>query len=192
MSGAEPTWDDIEAAELVNVITGEAPRLATAVKMVVDADTDMWWILFEGEDDGVVADANQKHDDAIYNHDVFELFYSDTGDGNRYKELEVSPLNVTFDASIVYNKPFAFAGDASWELVGWTTQTAHDAAAFRSQWRIPLASLDNPPKRGARMPANIYRIDRGISSDKDEYTAWSRTGVLSFHVPERFGVLVFE
>ena len=38
--------------------------------------------------------------------------------------------------------------------------------------------------------ANCYRIDR--AHDNDEYSAWSPTGEIQFHMPNRFGYVVFS
>jgi hypothetical protein len=36
---------------------------------------------------------------------------------------------------------------------------------------------------------NLYRIER--SQRGEEFTTWSPTGVLNYHVPDSFGELVF-
>ena len=194
LGGEEPgaaQWDNIESIQLVDVITGKPPLLNTSVKMLTDSDTRAWWILFTGLDNGVVTKDEYKHDDPIYDCDVLELFYCDTGSLYEYKELEVSPKNVTFDASITYRKPFDFTGDTSWELEGWKTRASYDSASIQSLWKIPLDSLGIAYMPGLVLPANLFRIDRGADSGHDEYTAWQPTGVLSFHLPDKFGRLIF-
>ncbi len=37
---------------------------------------------------------------------------------------------------------------------------------------------------------NLYRIDRPLDGS-DEYTAWQPTGKINYHMPEKFGTLVF-
>ena len=51
----------------------------------------------------------------------------------------------------------------------------HDRSPFR-------------PDHGDRWRANFYRIDR--AHDADEYSAWSPTGEIQFHMPNRFGYVV--
>lgn len=48
-----------------------------------------------------------------------------------------------------------------------------------------------PKKRGERWRVNLYRIDRP-KDGRDEYTAWSPTGEMNFHLPEKFGELIFD
>ena len=59
--------------------------------------------------------------------------------------------------------------------------------------RIPFAAFPevNPPKPGDAWRANFFRIDR---AEPPEFTAWSPTLETppNFHVPERFGHLLFE
>jgi hypothetical protein len=64
---------------------------------------------------------------------------------------------------------------------------------WQVEMRIPFAAFPevNPPKAGDMWRANFYRIDR---SDSPEFTSWSPTLETppNFHVPERFGYLLFE
>jgi hypothetical protein len=63
---------------------------------------------------------------------------------------------------------------------GWTAELA-----------IPFRALiAASPRTGTEWRANFGRIDRPKDRER-ELTAWSPTGVRSFHVPERFGVITF-
>ena len=171
--------------------TGEAPRQATYVRTCCDRDARLWLVRFDGDDDEIRSDFTE-HDDPIFQQDVFEMFYSDTGESCQYKELETSPRNVTFDADITYHAPGKFTGNWPWTLEGWTSETTYDEASRRltSVWAIPFDSLAREPVPGLEMAINFYRIDR---SDKgDEFQAWSPTGSHGFHMPSRFGKVIFE
>ena len=75
---------------------GAAPRLATTV--AVFADDECLNVVFQVEDDGIVA-THFTHDAPLYEEDVVEIFVSPS-DPSRYFEIEVSPLGTTFDARI--------------------------------------------------------------------------------------------
>jgi hypothetical protein len=67
--------------------------------------------------------------------------------------------------------------------------------AFYVELAIPLTefitSKNVPPQKGDRWLFNLYRIDRG-KNGQDEYSAWMPTGEINFHMPQKFGELVFE
>jgi hypothetical protein len=55
---------------------------------------------------------------------------------------------------------------------------------------IPLTVFSVIPKSGLEWRVNFYRIDDDPQGNR-HYWAWSPTGKLNFHVPFRFGKLVF-
>jgi hypothetical protein len=75
------------------------------------------------------------------------------------------------------------------------TDHPHPKQEAHSSWSVeialPFASIGGKPKKDAEWRANFYRIER---SGEAEYSAWSPTmkDPADFHVPERFGRLVFE
>jgi hypothetical protein len=100
--------------------------------------------------------------------------------------------------------------DTSWDCPGLVTavhvegdlhtsrpETRDPKPDAHSWWSaviaIPFAAFPevNAPNTGDMWRANFYRIDR---VDPPEFTAWSPTLETppNFHVPERFGFLVFE
>jgi len=187
----ESQWDAVPGVWLADVVTGEPPRQVTRVHSCYDVQAGMWFVKFDAEDDAIVSDF-MNHDDPLYDQDVFEMFYSDTPDPYRYKELEVSPRNVRFDADITFSELWKFSARLEWNLTGWETDTKYDPARGRlvSVWSIPLTSLECVPESGYAMPINFFRIDRSPAGD--EYQAWSPTGVVLFHVPDKFGRILFE
>ena len=64
--------------------------------------------------------------------------------------------------------------------------------SWSAEWAIPFASLGvAAPRAGDRWRANFFRIDQAHGG---EYSAWSATlaDPPDFHLPDRFGLLVFE
>ena len=80
---------------------------------------------------------------------------------------------------------------------GGPRDSQHSTLDTQASWvvemRIPFAAFPevNPPKPGDVWRGNFYRIDR---AEPPEFTAWSPTLETppNFHVPERFGYIVFS
>ena len=183
-------WDTLPGMSLSDTVTGGKPFLATTVKAFYDDAQKSLFFGFWARDDAVVSDY-RKRDDPIYNQDVLELFVCDTPVLHRYKEFQVSPYNVQYDADITYHSEGKFDVNVSWDFEGWRTETAYaaDANSLASVWTLPFSGFASMPEAGASWRMNIYRCDhseRGV-----ELQAWSPTGARQFHVPERFGWLDF-
>lgn len=144
-----------------------------------------------------------KRDEPLYEQDVVEVFLSPPGDLRRYLEFEFSPRNVIFDARVFNPRLRAGADmkvDTAWDCQGLESavQVVGDAAdrsrrdpAWSVEVAIPFAGMGvAAPAVGARWRGNFYRIDYARPT---EFSAWSPTLVdpASYHVPERFGWLVF-
>jgi carbonic anhydrase/acetyltransferase-like protein (isoleucine patch superfamily)/bifunctional DNA-binding transcriptional regulator/antitoxin component of YhaV-PrlF toxin-antitoxin module len=196
----ELSWSRAEAIPLLLAGDGEAPRLATEVRLCWDdrclyaafscKDTDIWGTYFQ-------------RDEPLYDEEVVELFLSPTGDLRHYFEFEVSPRNTLFDAKV-----FSPEGDRRSMLVDveWNApgiQTAVRVAGtldnrddvdlgWIAEIAIPFADLGlaGPPSPGDRWRANFHRIERG---EVEEFSAWSPTLKIpaDFHVPSRFGTIEF-
>jgi len=211
-------WENMEVEEryLREVVTGEQPRLKTRFRACWTADA--LHIRFECEDDHVVATMEQR-DDPIYLEDVVEVFIDKSGTGEVYYEFEVSPRNVVFDALIHYNGGDKEV-DISWDAKGFHTEVLDGADGWKTyELRIPFADLDWElgqgqeqmqeqeqghehehelqergenwtPQPGAEWRWNLYRIDDDLEGNR-HYWAWSPTGKVDFHMPHRFGTLVF-
>jgi hypothetical protein len=176
----------LSPVRLSDARTGEAPRLATAVRVGLRAAA--LCIRFDGRDAGVVATLRER-DAPLWKEDVFEVFLAAEDPPRRYFEFEVNPLGAIFDAR-VESPELARASmrvDGSWDCAGLSARVTLRPDRWSALLTIPLEPLFGPAAPG-RLRANFYRIDRG---DEDEYSAWSPTFAepADFHVPERFGVL---
>lgn len=181
---------------LCNSIDGSSPRLATEVGAYYDRE--MLYILFEGEDDQIVA-SFLEHDEPLYQEDVVEVFLAPCR-LTEYFELEVNPLGTTFDARIFHpdGNRSAMNAELQWECSGfWTAlqrqESNHGRWRFSVVLAVPFDALERrTPRLGESWRANFYRIDRGAAGD--EYTAWRPTfrDPADFHVPSAFGELMFR
>lgn len=178
-------WKEVPGIRLSDTVTGEEPPLATSVQAYWNENGMV--VRFVGEDSGIVAEMT-AHDDDLYEEDVLELFLADTGDLRTYKELEVSPANVRFDARIVNDGSGRVEVEREWHAEGWITKTEADVCKLSSVWFIPWTAFDGQqPAAGDSWRVNVYRIDRGSEPSKDLYMAWSPTEAVNFHLPEKFG-----
>lgn len=188
-SGPAPDWESVEGVELADTVDGSRARLATVVKMCRTASHIH--VRFECEDDHIVANYTNR-DDPIYKEDVVELFLDESGDGRTYKEYELSPRNVAFDAMIAKEPGQPPKVDTSWDDEGMKTSVVETAPGrFVYELALPVEGLSRPPAAGTVWRANFYRID-GDPQGKRHYWAWSPTGKVDFHRPEHFGTIELE
>ncbi|MFD0672390.1 carbohydrate-binding family 9-like protein [Cohnella sp. GCM10027633] len=181
-------WARIEPIGLADTVTGAAPRLATKVKACW---TDRaLHIRFDCEDDHVVSTMGRR-DDPLYEEDVVEVFLDETGEGRTYLEFEVSPANVLFDAEVTYYAEGSIRADTDWDAVGIETSAGASGAGARfAELRIPFENFRRAPSGGTAWRWNAYRIDEDRSGVR-QYSAWSPTGKVNFHMPGKFGELLF-
>jgi hypothetical protein len=187
-------WDKIPQIILLDVVTGGTSRLSTTVQAFWSKSSESMYFRFVCDDDYMVSTMT-NHDDPIYEEDVVEVFISETGSLQDYKEFEVSPTNVKFDAQIRNTPPERLKVSTEWDAAGWKTEVYwnEDRTQYVSVWELPFANFEGGcPAQGDEWRMNCYRIDRGRSKESDQYTAWSPTGIANFHVPANFGYLRFE
>lgn len=170
---------------------GAAPRLATTVAAYYD--DDFLTVVFDADDDGVVA-TYLEHDEPLWEEDVVEIFLAPEG-LTPYVEIEVNPLGTTFDARI--DSPdgvrTTMKTDLAWTCEGlFAALRRDDGARVQIVIRIPFAALQRRPDAGGEWRANFFRIDRSASHG-DDFSAWQPTMKTppDFHVTAAFGALRF-
>lgn len=197
-------WGRLTPVPLVLTNTGEPPRQPTTFRAVYDERA--LYIVFDCVDDDIWASIDE-HDGDIFNEEVVEVFIDANRDSQTYFELEISPANVVLDMYILNPGPGKrFRGMRDFECEGIRTAVGVDGTVAEKAGvsmddrgyvvemalpfdQFPLAP-NCPPKPGDRWRCNFYRIDRPAEG-KGEYSAWSPTGAINYHMPHRFGELVF-
>jgi len=197
-----PVWDRIPPLGNFRFVDGVGePELPTEVRLCWDdrylylgfiaIDLDIWGTY-------------RCHDDPVWEEEVVEAFLCSGGDVTRYYEFNFSPHNVVFDAKIQIPENGdrkLMRADAAWVCQG--LQSAVDISGtpdnhnvIDEKWvvtaAIPFAEIGRegrPPVEGEEWRANFYRIDR---AGKGEFSCWSPTLQANFHVPGRFGWVVFS
>ena len=197
----DPGWNGIPPlSPLVHAHNGERPVETTEVRACWD--DECLYVSFSCKDADIWGNFEHR-DDPLYDEEVVELFLCPSGDLRHYFELEVSPLNVLFDAT-VFNPELdrrTMLVDRTWDAPGIRTAvrvsgTLNDHRSPDIGWIAEVAlpfrdlGLEGPPTPGTLWRVNFYRIERGAAT---EFTAWSPTykDPPDFHVPQSFGEFVF-
>jgi hypothetical protein len=202
--------------ELVNIegADHEAPKFRTRCKLLWD-DASLY-IAAELMETDVWANFTERNS-PLYRENAFEVFLDPDGDGLDYWELEINALNTVWDLRMP--KPFVRGGhpDLEAHLEGlktavhvngtvnqgddvdqsWTLEIAIPFSAFKGSSKLPL-----PPKAGDEFRIQLARVQHefdkssgkyvGDASDNGTYAAWSPTGAVNLHLPEKFGHVRFE
>jgi predicted TIM-barrel fold metal-dependent hydrolase len=128
----------------------------------------------------------EKKGVSLWDRDVVEAFINaDPQDLRHYAEFQVAPSNERLDLSLrlperdfAWNSHFVSAVKIDPSARLWTCEM-----------RIPLESLSAaPPRPGTRWRLNFFRFDTAHRT----FLTWNPTLSGSFHVPERFGTLLFS
>jgi hypothetical protein len=204
----EADWQAAEPIPLRETETGRVPNQATSVRALWD--DDFLYVGFHCIDASIWSPYVLRND-PLWEQEVVEVFIDDNGNGITYLEYEINPRNALVDLSVINR-------DGNRDTIRFMTEwdslrlrhaahvdgdPARNDTADRSwtvEWAIPwedFATAPNlPPRDGDTFRANFYRIDRdhrpGAHPEDDEYSAWSPTGAINFHVPKRFGTLAFS
>lgn len=158
-----------------------------------------------------------EHDVVIYQDNDFEVFLDPSGRGHHYVELEVNPLNTTWDLLLTH--PYRSGGTpiSGWEFHGLRTAVAIDGTlndpsdedrGWSVEIAIPWTSLRDvagvplPPRDGDQWRINFSRVEWQHSvvdgayrkvPDTPEYNwVWSPQHAIDMHRPEWWGVLQFS
>jgi len=182
-------WEQIVGVELVETVTGQSCTDTTTVR-------SYWWedmlcFQFVCLDPYAVSDFTQ-HDDPLYEQDVIEIFIDELGTGKRYIELEVSPNNVIFDA-IIHNDGTGTITetDLAWNVSNLQTYVVKENDTLVYYVVISSENFDQPLTHDRSLNVNFYRIDEKEDGTR-EYQAWSPTGAIQYHLPEKFGTLILQ
>ena len=182
-----PCWGQSADAELSLVLDGASPQQGTQVRAVWnDAELRLLWVV---EDTHPWATLTE-HDAPLYTEEVVEVFLDPVGDAEAYFEIEVNPNNAVLDACMRRIRS-GYRKDFRWHCEGFQSVVRRVPAGWIVEMAIPFPSVSlGAPQIGDRWRVNFTRIDRPPGLPR-ELSAWSPTGLAQFHVPGRFGVLVF-
>jgi hypothetical protein len=182
--------------DFVNNLDGSRSDYKTEAKVLYD--DNYIYFAFRCVDDNIWS-TMKRRDEHLWLEEVVEVFLQ--GDPNQpgYIELEVNPLGTMLDLyMLAARKPLHYE---SWnsEKLRWAIRVdgTVDGRPGDHEWTCEIAlpiedvvtAPHRPPQPGDRWRMNLYR---GESRPKPAGLAWSPTLRDDFHVPQRFGELVFS
>ena len=195
----EPQWQLAQPLSLVLTDTGQPPTFPTVARMLWN-DTFLY-VGFVSEDENVQAYMNHTDDDLWREDEVVEVFFA-PAENLEYYEFQVNPQNARIDLGCVASSPDGESKrcDKEWNCTGWYSAVTVDGTlnnvydkdrGWTCELAIPFESIlpAKPVRAGDTWRLNLYRINRvpwGI-----EFSAWSPTGAINYHVPEKFGICRF-
>jgi Carbohydrate family 9 binding domain-like len=194
----EADWREAPAVDLVDSLSGGAPRYRTRARLIWD-DAALY-VAFECEDDVVWARPGRKDDDALWEDEVVEVFLDRSGSGRDYVEIEVSPANAKFDARFASRRS-DLAAARSWDsrarsatavdgAISLGDGPANAARGWSVELALPWSALSpDPPHAGLRWRMNLYRLETHNRRGASEGSAFSPPLRPDFHAVDRFGWL---
>ena len=192
----EPVWASARSAgPFVNNVDGSRSDIRTDAWIV--CDDKMLYFAFRCPDDNIWSTRDQR-DQHLWEEEVVEVFLKGDPSQPSYIELEVNPLGTMLDIFLIdVRKPIPYE---SWNSSGlkWAVHVdgTVDGNPGDRQWTceiaLPFADVvtarRNPPGAGDRWSMNLYRVE---AKPVKAGLAWTPTMKPDFHVPARFGQLIF-
>ncbi len=182
--------------DFVNNSDGSRSDYKTDAKVLYD--DNYIYFAFRCVDDNIWS-TMKRRDEHLWLEEVVEVFLQGDPNQSGYIELEVNPLGTMLDLyMLAARKPLHYE---SWnsEKLRWAVQVdgTVDGRPGDQEWTCEIAlpiedvvtAPHRPPQPGDRWRMNLYR---GESRPKPAGLAWSPTLRDDFHVPQRFGELVFS
>jgi hypothetical protein len=182
--------------DFVNNLDGSPSKIQTEAKVLYD--NDYVYFAFRSVDDNIWATLKRR-DQHLWEEEVVEVFIQADSNQPSYIELEVNPLGTMLDIYLLdIRKPLHYE---SWnsEKLRWAVQVTGTADGKEGdrEWMceiaLPLEDVvtapHRPPQPGDRWRMNMYRVEQ---RPKLAELAWSPTLQPDFHIPKRFGELVFH
>ena len=181
--------------DFVNNSDGSPSQYKTEAKLLYD--DHFLYFSFRCADDNIWATLKRR-DEHLWEEEVMEVFLQADPHQPSYIELEVNPLGTILDIYLLdVRKPLHYE---SWnsEKLQWGVQVfgTVDGKGGDREWTceigLPLEDIVTaphlPPQPGDRWHLNLYRGERLPAPAE---LAWSPTFKNDFHVPSRFGEIVF-
>lgn len=207
----EAEWDSALLTDpFVTQESGANVVVKTQAKLLWD--NDYLYIGFIASDPDIWGKMTSR-DSHLWNEEPVEVFIDPNNDKHDYIEFEFNPLGTELD--IFMNKSYTEGGTANfgWNLAGLRSAvsiagTLNDPSDTDTAWYCEIAipfsgiatkittPLNNPPIAGETWRLNLARYNRERDSNGNELNAvtscWNKTGTSSFHVPEKFGRIIFS
>ena len=180
---------------LRNNLDGSQGAAKTEAKILYD--DDFLYVSFRSTDKNIWATLKRR-DEHLWDEEVVELFVQADPHQTSYIELEVNPLGTMLDIYLLdIRKPLHYESWNSqrlkWGVELFGTVDGKDGdREWTCEIALPLEDVvtarNLPPQAGDRWRVNLYRMEK---LPIPALLAWSPTFKDDFHVPERFGEIIF-
>jgi len=192
----EPAWEKAASmGKFTLTANGADAPVETEAKIVYD--DKFLYFAFRCPDKNIVAQLKER-DAGLWEEEVVEVFLQADPGQRSYIELEVNPLGTLLDIYLLDTRKaiphrswnsakIKWAVDVDGSVngkdgdTGWTCEIA-----------LPMEDVVTaphlPPHVGDTWRLNIYRIEK---LPAPAFIAWSPTGANDFHIPGKFGKIVF-
>ena len=198
----DPAWRAAEIATRFTDLFQKQRPVTQQTRVRLLWDEEYLYAAFSAVDNNAWA-TKMERDAPLWEEEVVELYLDPDGDARDYLEYEVNPLGALIDLLIPYAGAQAeWQKCARWNCAGIQaaarvfgqvadrTQRDHGWAA---ELAVPLSALPPqqgvPPRPGVVWRAQFFRIDRPVGEPDPRCSSWNDTPL--FHLPERFGQVVF-
>ncbi len=198
----DPVWREARSSRpFVHTLNGTLAEPRATVRLAWD-DARLY-VAFEVADDFLVSEYTER-DQHLWKQDAVEIMLDPDGDGRNYFELQVSPRGVVFDTRYDTRRVPKPYGHVDWD--------SHAEAAVHIEGRIGDEATDEgytvelalpweafavgqPPATRPR-PNQSWRMNFYVMDKRRDgaqrAVAWSPPRIGDFHVPTRFGRVVFR
>ena len=186
----DAVWKSAAKLKLLDNQTGKSPSEKTTVRLIRIGD--YLCIGFDCRDRAIFATLTGRDND-LWKEEAIEVFFDPAGDGKEYLEIEINPIGTLYDAWVHYSDNIDFDGAKAFDLKHIQVATeilggknSRSVRGWTCEIAIPMSEL---PMATEKARINLTRIDR-VDKKRVYYHAWSPT-YRWFHVPERFGKIIF-
>lgn len=192
----EPGWAAATPYPMVHSLDGE-PYLDRPSRVRLGWDAAALYVGAEIDDPDVWSEYG-RHDDPLWNQEVFELFVLGDAERRGYLELQVSPRGTRFDARFERYRKGDEAWDGGWqaavELRGTLDDRRDRDQGWSAELRVPWdeicahTEVTCPPAPGQTLRINAFRFERPHEQPAVGL-ALAPPRVPDFHAPELSAVL---
>lgn len=193
----DPAWKKAPlVGDFVNTSDGSQSTYKTEARVLYDEN--FIYFAFRCADDNIWS-TMRRRDQHLWEEEVVEVFLQADPNQPSYIELEVNPLGTMLDIyMLAARKPLVY-GSWNSQKLQWAVQVdgTVDGKTGDREWTCEIAlpvedivtAPHLPPQPGDRWRMNLYR---GEQRPKAANLAWSPTMRDDFHIPQRFGEIVFS
>lgn len=192
----DPAWEKAAAmGKFTLTADGKDAPVETEAKIVYD--DKFLYFAFRCQDDNIAAKLKER-DAGLWEEEVVEVFLQADPGARSYIELEVNPLGTLLDIFLLDTRKAIPHRSWNSAKIKWAVDVdgSVNGKAGDKGWTceiaLPMEDVVSaphlPPRAGDMWRLNIYRIEK---LPVPAFIAWSPTGANDFHIPGKFGKIVF-